>query len=609
MAPLPISENPLLFSGDANKVIQTPVETAIRHLDPVIYLLVGLGASLDVAIRESYETTWSSKASLLEAVEAMNRRVDKELERLQKIAKPESMDVDPAGQPEWKTWIIKLNQVATDLSSKGKKKQQDNKRINELTRMKVYLEEVLGLLKEKKAKTWNQLHPDAERKEIGDMPDAQQKPADPFFKVWASDWWPAPVLQEKVPLYEELYEACWNGDDDKIRELCLPPPQGTTRKVAPIQIVCRAEGGGPRLGLMFVSSNAYATVYRVHPVACCDPSSSLVHSEDCPDNRCRSAEDKARAHHDHCNFQHVGHQTRSAGSSLPLVNPADNPPLVDDLEEEESEAEESVDGSGDDSDEKEEPKFIDLDQQDTQVRYDVGPEKLLGTATVRLPDTEDGTTCYLKPLEQAVYDDDFEAFIQIAELGAQLPKPISLTELTSEDTLLRKDRAKLLDEYIRRTGQGIDVPQKTEGTEDAPQRPKGKEYWGLNVHGKKRRDLAARGDPNARHNWSKGSKFPLVWLAAQHGALGILEYLNTDRPLAAYKYHFSANAKEAKNADLPAMESSISELLGWCFNPSNETALSAALHFRRLDSFKKLLELNSTLLKPYLHMKYVPRVL
>jgi len=216
--------------------------------------------------------------------------------------------------------------------------------------------------------------------------------------------------------------------------------------------------------------------------------------------------------------------------------------------------------------------------------------------------TEDGSTVHLKPLEEAIHDDDFEAFIQIAELCAQLPKPVVLSELASEEAFLRKDRAKLLDEYIRRTGQGIEVPQKKiEETEDAPERPKGKEYWGLNVHGKKRRDLAARGDPNVRYN--NGPKIPLVWRAAQSGALGILEYLNSDRPLAAYQYYLSANAKETKKADLYMLESSISELLGWCSNPSNETALSAVLHSGKLDSFKKLLELNPTLLKPHLHKR------
>jgi len=223
-----------------------------------------------------------------------------------------------------------------------------------------------------------------------------------------------------------------------------------------------------------------------------------------------------------------------------------------------------------------------------------------------LPTTEKGEVVCLNPFEEAIYNDDFEAFIQIADFASKLPKPVPLTELTSKDKFLCKDRAKLLDEYIRRTGQGIDVPQKkTEGTEDSSERPEGKEYWGLNVHGKKRRDLAARGDPNARFN--SGSEIPLVWHAAKLGALGVLEYLNTDRPLAAYQYYFSANPKEAKKADLPALESSISELLGWCANPSNETALNAALQEGRFDSFKKLLELNPTLLGPYLHKRYTGR--
>ena len=263
--------------------------------------------------------------------------------------------------------------------------------------------------------------------------------------------------------------------------------------------------------------------------------------------------------------------------------------------------------SGDHSDDREEPKFIDLDRQDMQVRFDVGPEKLLKTSIARLPVTEKGQVAHLSPLEETIHDGDFEAFIQIAGLATKLPKPVALTDLASEEVFLRKDRAKLLDEYIRRTGKGIDIPQKKKkGTEDEPEGPKGKEYWGLNVRGKKRRDLASKGDPNARYN--NGSKIPLVWDAARLGALDILGYLSTDRPLAAYQHYLSANPKEAREADLPTLESSISELLGWSANPSNGTVLSAAARDGKLDSFKKSLELNPTLLEPYLHKKYPARI-
>ncbi|KAG8944600.1 hypothetical protein FRC00_010508, partial [Tulasnella sp. 408] len=48
-----------------------------------------------------------------------------------------------------------------------------------------------------------------------------------------------------IPLYDELYEACWNGDNDKIRALCLPPndetlpPQSGTRDL--LQITARVK--------------------------------------------------------------------------------------------------------------------------------------------------------------------------------------------------------------------------------------------------------------------------------------------------------------------------------------------------------------------------------
>jgi hypothetical protein len=92
MPPPPISNNAYLLSGDVNKIIQTPVETAIHRYDPVIFLLVGLGASLNIGIKQSYERSWTKKASLLEAVEAIIKNIDKELERLQRPVEPESME-------------------------------------------------------------------------------------------------------------------------------------------------------------------------------------------------------------------------------------------------------------------------------------------------------------------------------------------------------------------------------------------------------------------------------------------------------------------------------------------------------------------------------------
>ena len=304
-APIPISDNPGL-NGDANGIIQMPVETAIHRFDPVIFLLAGLGASLDIGIKQSYEYSWSRKASLLEAVEETIKNVDMELKSLKEPSESEAMEVDNANQPEWKAWVVKSSKAAKDFEKEVNARQRDKKRITERTRMKDYLEEVLGLLKEKKAKTWKQLHPDSEQEEeITNGTPKQEKQAIPF-EVWSSDWRSEPIMREKVSLYEELYEACWNGDDEKIRELCLPPLEGATRKVAPIQIVCKTTEGEPCLNLMVVLFGTDTTVCRVHSAARCDPSSSLVDGGHCPNDRCRSAKDKARSYH-HSGFHYVGH--------------------------------------------------------------------------------------------------------------------------------------------------------------------------------------------------------------------------------------------------------------------------------------------------------------
>ena len=240
----PDSDNSYMIAGDAIQKIPTPVETAIHRHDPVVFLLVGLGANLNIGTRQSYERPWSGTGTLLDAVERLIEKIDKELESFGQLAEQESMEVDDANPPEWKAWVTKLNRAVKDFREKDSKGQRNNELIRQCNRVKDYLEEVRALLKEKKAKTWDELHPDAEKKKKSDDGDKQKQPPVIPFQVWGSDWWAAPVPQEKVSLYEELYEACWSGDDDRIRELCLPPPEGAKSKVAPIQIVCKTTDGG-----------------------------------------------------------------------------------------------------------------------------------------------------------------------------------------------------------------------------------------------------------------------------------------------------------------------------------------------------------------------------
>jgi hypothetical protein len=51
---------------------------------------------------------------------------------------------------------------------------------------------------------------------------------------------PAPV--HTLPLYEELFKACWKGNNERIKELCLPPKTGKRSKdIEYIQIICEVQ--------------------------------------------------------------------------------------------------------------------------------------------------------------------------------------------------------------------------------------------------------------------------------------------------------------------------------------------------------------------------------
>lgn len=220
----------------------------------------------------------------------------------------------------------------------------------------------------------------------------------------------------------------------------------------------------------------------------------------------------------------------------------------------------------------------------------------------------------VSPINKAIVEDDFEAFVQIAELDKYLPtsrtvRVPSLVYLIQFDILFEHDRAEMLDEYIRRTGFGVHFPAKkaVEKKEGVIEKPKGKEYWGLNVNGKKRKDLATKGDPNAvSDNSDDIGPTPLVWSASSHRAIEILKYLNTERPLAAYRYYYSTNTSDKRARNIPAdLATILPGKLGWSANALQETPLTAAVMKDRLDSMKLLFSSHPKLMKDYLQYKQV----
>lgn len=101
-------------------------------------------------------------------------------------------------------------------------------------------------------------------------------------------------------------------------------------------------------------------------------------------------------------------------------------------------------------------------------------------------------------------------------------------------------------------------------------------YLGLNVHGKKRKDLAKRGDPNAPTTVD-GHLAPLLWRAATSHSLSIIDYLAGSQPLEAYKHYLDTATKPAKRlAAISDLGAQLPTLLGFNLNHLGESAVLAA---------------------------------
>lgn len=252
--------------------------------------------------------------------------------------------------------------------------------------------------------------------------------------------------------------------------------------------------------------------------------------------------------------------------------------------------------------------FIDVANRPSAVQCEVDPKTMVRDTLANW--VINGEMAHLSPLQKAIYDNDFEAFVNIANLYKLLAQPIEFPR-DILDVILKKDRVDMLDEFIRRSGEGIDIVKASSehvGEQDDFQavNDHNKTYQGLSVHGKKRMDLANRNDPNSDQGGNQTIQ-PLLWRAAQVNASGIIDYLSGNRPVAAYKFYAASSSDERalrlrRAADLDKV---IPGWLGWKITPLGESPLTAAIFGKSLELMKKLFAAQPKLMKASLHERFV----
>ncbi|KAI0643463.1 ankyrin [Trametes meyenii] len=528
-------------------LVYPPVEAGLASLEDSVDLLLQIGAEYDVgmirALRENVGIHYHK--SILDCVRGIIPALQQDADRLATYTDDElghtkyhELAVSSGWKADRGKQLLKLSEQLPRFRTRAE--------INAEMREKFcyaleYFKRTEELLVAHHAKSWKDLFPDS-----GFIQDPStcfgsilysyhDRNSPTRYHKMVGKWGWNEVPSHAVGLYDELFEACNKGDKPKIEALCLPKSgKGKIDKL--VQVACRFGNEWGLTPLSLALSNRHWDAARL-----------------------------------------------ILAIAVAQYKPKDEKPtrftVSTNLALDEDSDEDSEDSTCNEEDvyDREEVRFIDIAHRPSQVETDVPPSRLLELTDGYLDRTEAAINGL--SILKTIIDDDFEGFVQIADLYKILPEPVELPALEMLEWVSTYDRPEMLDELIRRTGAGIVVPDANEDEDEiAEGKPKTlppKTYFGLNVHGKKRKDLARKADPNA-HSPVKQFEIPLLWAAARSGAVRIVRYLATERPVAAYDYYASTHSDE-KAQYLRRIRDQIPQRIGWTVNALNESVITASV--------------------------------
>ncbi|KAG9000610.1 hypothetical protein FRB93_012622 [Tulasnella sp. JGI-2019a] len=419
------------------------------------------------------------------------------------------------------------------------------------TKMLTYFQDAIAQLELVGAKSWNEIFPDEPSKwtsndeATSNAPTALSPPGAPTRRYMLFGSGPLlPAGAHLTSLYDELFEAIWAGNTEKVQEMCLPPSEdGKATRKDFLQVTAGVTFRGlSETSIYTLGYGMYSTLFvalRARKWATARAILAIAKAQ-------RSEEEE---------------KSNSWDRKRPI--------LLEDSDEEDSDAE------SDDS--VVTPTKLGFDSIATKysiISVNVDPESLLSHGMYL---AYGDVSNYVTPLLMAVYDNDVEMFREICELMLCLDQP-QCPDSSIVNVILKLDSPLILDEYIRRTGAELTLPKAEAGAEAVHEEDEegSKFYMGLNVHGKKRKDLAKQGDPNAPAE--EGTVVPLLWRAATNHSLSIIDYLASGEPLEAYRHYLSTATKPSKRlAAISNLDAQLPTLLGFNINRLRESVVLATV--------------------------------
>ena len=311
---------------------------AVRNQDDIANLLFALGATADFGLKRSLVTYANirDRRTLKDWVDFAVLSITHSIEDNEAndtVLVSTAMDIDSAKLEEEETktgWEGFYEGYVTSLKGPEDKKAAE-RRLDQVARnakeelerlgdIKQFLLELQSHLGKLGAKTWKEAYPPAlrpidysslveteatlpvkhivtkfEKQVIG----AKKTRDTSYVYLGKSSYHRQNIPEHLTDHYDELFEACFAGDNDKIQRLCLPVEgQGATiaKNTPPLNISVRMvnashstyDNKGASFRYLFCRANiAKSEVDRLHPALCSDQCTSLGHCEiySCSRNR------------------------------------------------------------------------------------------------------------------------------------------------------------------------------------------------------------------------------------------------------------------------------------------------------------------------------------
>ena len=246
--------------------------------------------------------------------------------------------------------------------------------------------------------------------------------------------------------------------------------------------------------------------------------------------------------------------------------------------------------------------YIDIAQRPSAVTCNVNPIQHFRTSRLY---TRIADSSYVQetPLTNAIGGGDLEKFVKLLNMINAFDIPLNEAEDLA-DAIMKKDNPEMLDALIRRTGVGIDLETiRHVANEAIPRNDSNRLYLGLNVHGKKRMDLARIHDPGALRHTQR--RFPLLWRSLAAGSDNVVDYLGTEKPHAAYRtYSMCHNDEGAERLrTISKLEDLVPQWIGFKVNSLGESPLTVAVLSGKTAAVKFLFARHKQLMKVALHEK------